>query len=118
MILVIGGFGQGKLSYALSMSGLDSSAVTLDPTSPRPILADLEQWLKTKEQPMDALDSYLAAYPDGIILCAEVGSGVVPMDPSERAWRERVGRTCCALAERAEKVIRLYCGIPTVIKGE
>ena len=66
---------------------------------------------------MPALEAYLRRRPDGVILCDEVGCGVVPMDSADRAWRERVGRTCCALAERADKVVRLYCGIPSMIKG-
>ena len=69
------------------------------------------------EDPWPALNALLAAYPNACLLCDEVGCGVVPMDGGDRRWRERVGRTCCALAERAERVIRLYCGIPTIIKG-
>ena len=36
----------------------------------------------------------------------------------ERAARERAGRLCCLLAERADTVVRVFCGIPKVIKGE
>ena len=118
MELIIGGIGQGKLRYALASSGLDEAAVTYDPTVPRPIFAGLETWLKTHDDPMPALEALIAACPEVRILCAEVGSGVVPMDKGERVWRERVGRTCCHLAEAACKVTRLYCGIPSVIKGE
>ena len=67
---------------------------------------------------MPVLERLLEDRPDVVILCNEVGSGVVPMDREERAWRERVGRTCCALAEQAERVERLFCGIPTVLKGD
>ena len=68
--------------------------------------------------PLAALEAYLRRRPDAVILCDEVGCGVVPMDRTDREWRERVGRTCCYLAERAERVIRVYCGIPMVLKGE
>mgnify|MGYP001625006053 CR=1 FL=1 len=37
--------------------------------------------------------------------------------PDERAAREAAGRLSCLLAERAETVIRVFCGIPTVLKG-
>jgi adenosylcobinamide kinase/adenosylcobinamide-phosphate guanylyltransferase len=42
--------------------------------------------------------------------------GVVPMDAWERIWRERVGRTCGKLASQATRVVRMVCGIPTIIK--
>ena len=118
MNLVIGGAGQGKLAWALAMTGLDGSAVSRTPADPRPILAGLETWLRDETNPMPALERFLAQRPGAVILCDEVGCGVVPMDREDRAWRERVGRTCCALAERADCVIRLYCGIPSILKGE
>ena len=53
-----------------------------------------------------------------LVIATEVGGGVVPADPAERAWRERAGRLSCQLAERAEVVVRVLCGIPKVMKGE
>ena len=53
-----------------------------------------------------------------ILICDEVGCGVVPVEPAQRARREAVGRLCCRLAERAERVERIFCGLPMVLKGE
>ena len=53
---------------------------------------------------------------DAVIL-ALVGSGVVPMRAEDAQWRERAGRLGCALAARADVVVRMTCGIPQVIKG-
>ena len=53
---------------------------------------------------------------DQIIVCNELGCGVVPMDAFERAWRERTGRLGCELAKQAEAVYRVTCGIGTRIK--
>ena len=36
----------------------------------------------------------------------------------ERAAREAAGRLACLLAARADCVVQLFCGIPTVLKGE
>ena len=58
----------------------------------------------------------LAQEPDTIIVCNELGCGVVPMDAFDRAWRERTGRLTCALAAQAEAVYRVTCGIGTRIK--
>ena len=54
--------------------------------------------------------------PNAIVTCDEVGCGVVPMDKEDRSWRERVGRTCCRLAERASAVYRVTCGLGVRLK--
>ena len=53
-----------------------------------------------------------------VVIASEIGGGVVPVDPEQRAGREAAGRLGCLLAARADTVIRVFCGIPTVIKGE
>ena len=52
------------------------------------------------------------------VTASEVGGGVVPLDPGEREARERAGRLACLLAARADTVVRVFCGIPRVLKGE
>ena len=42
---------------------------------------------------------------------------MVPVEPEQRTWREAVGRLCCRLAQRAERVERIFCGLPMVLKG-
>ena len=42
----------------------------------------------------------------------------MPLDPAEREARERAGRLACLLAARADVVVRVFCGIPKVLKGE
>lgn len=55
--------------------------------------------------------------PSITVIVTEIGSGIVPLDREERDWREETGRACCVLAEFADLVIRVTCGIPTAIKG-
>ena len=52
-----------------------------------------------------------------VVISTEVGGGVVPTDPAERAAREAAGRLNCLLAKRADRVIRVFCGLPMVLKG-
>lgn len=54
--------------------------------------------------------------PDIILVSDEVGYGVVPVDAFERAYREAVGRVCTELASFSTRVIRVICGVGTVIK--
>ena len=53
-----------------------------------------------------------------VVIATEVGGGVVPVDPTERENREKAGRLSCLLAERADTVIRVQCGLPQVLKGK
>ena len=54
--------------------------------------------------------------PDAVIVADEVGSGVVPMDAGDRAFREAVGRALCVIAQHARQVTRVVCGIGVRIK--
>ncbi len=53
-----------------------------------------------------------------VFLCDELGNGIVPIDPDERQWREVVGHILRAIADEANEVLRIFCGIPEVIKKE
>ena len=57
-----------------------------------------------------------AERPDAVVVTNEVGSGVVPIDPGERAWREAVGRALCVIAQAADQVVYVTCGIGVRIK--
>lgn len=52
-----------------------------------------------------------------VVISTEVGGGVVPADAEERAFRESAGRLSCLLAERADVVVRVCCGLPQFLKG-
>ena len=51
-----------------------------------------------------------------VVIAREIGSGVVPMDAGERAWRERHGRLLRRLAQQAGSVRRVFCGLTEVLK--
>ena len=78
-------------------------------------IAEVQQ-LAAQAENLETLADELSAYD--IIISTEVGGGVVPVDPAERAAREAAGRLACLLAARADCVVQLFCGIPTVLKGE
>ena len=52
-----------------------------------------------------------------VVIATEVGGGVVPTDARQRYEREMAGRLACLLAERADTVIRVCCGLPVCLKG-
>lgn len=51
-----------------------------------------------------------------VVIATEVGGGVVPIDREERAAREAAGRLSCLLAQRAQRVVRVFCGLPMELK--
>jgi adenosylcobinamide kinase / adenosylcobinamide-phosphate guanylyltransferase len=53
-----------------------------------------------------------------IIIGDEVGSGVVPMEPIDREWRDETGRVYQLLAKHAHRVTRIWAGIPQELKRE
>lgn len=54
--------------------------------------------------------------PAAIIICNEIGYGIVPMDKTDRLYRETVGRCLCRLAAYSERVVRVVCGLGMKIK--
>ena len=69
--------------------------------------------LTRQEAPEAALPLLLAAEA---LISREIGSGVVPIDAGERAWRERHGRLLRQLAEQAGHVYRIFCGLTEELK--
>lgn len=122
MILVIGGAGQGKLRYAMAEWGISREEVATDFKNAETarIFYDFQQAvqksLQAGEDPAEKLEFLIAANPELIVLCDEVGCGVVPMDREERIWRETVGRLCCRMAQCARRVDRVFCGVPMRLK--
>ncbi len=114
MILVVGSAGSGKLEYVMSL-GYMKDDLSEDIAADKPVLIALEQAVaRDPEGCMAQLDAIAARQ---VVVCNEVGSGVIPAEPAERAAREQTGRLCILLARRADKVVRMVCGIPTVLKG-
>ena len=71
-----------------------------------------------RQQALDTLkmEADAVMLGEAVVTANEVGGGVVPMDPEERAWREACGRALCVLAGHADQVTRVVCGIGVRIK--
>lgn len=115
MILIVGGEGAGKRTFAKSMGYEDDDMADACLDS-LPVVFHVERMVFDCPEKADVL--YEALLTKEVVICNEVGSGVIPMELSERMGREAVGRLCVRLAEKADTVVRMVCGIPSVIKGE
>lgn len=114
MIFIIGGLASGKRDYVKKAYGYqdkDMADATLDG---RPVLFNLQKLVAERPEASDDLLTVLLE--KSIVICNEVGSGVVPVDKKERIAREATGRLCVNLAAHAEKVLRVCCGIPQILK--
>lgn len=112
MILVIGGIASGKRTYVRSL-GYTDEQMSPELAADAPVLLALEELLH--HGPLSEQDMQAVLAKD-VVVCCEVGSGVVPIDADERTWRELVGRTCAKLATEAEQVVRMVCGIPLQLR--
>ena len=110
MILVTGPLFSGKQEYICSV--LNWSQEDFREKGIRDVQ---ELAARTEEDQLEALAGRLSEFE--VVLSTEVGGGIVPVDPVERKARERAGRLSCLLAQKAETVVRVCCGLPIVIKG-
>lgn len=131
MILIIGGFAQGKLHYVKQryVHCEDGREVTvLDGTLELPaetgalqvIVNHLHRYIREQLQqgtdPEVMIENFGKEHPDCILICDEIGNGIVPMEAEERTYRERIGRILEQLAAQADEVVRVVCGIGQKIK--
>ncbi|MBO4862675.1 MAG: bifunctional adenosylcobinamide kinase/adenosylcobinamide-phosphate guanylyltransferase [Firmicutes bacterium] len=134
MELVTGGAFQGKLDYAIKEYGFTDADVCecaedAEPDFAAPCICHYERYvmrcLREGKAPRtdfaevsDAPETADGANPASpkVIIMDDIFCGVVPADPELRAWRELCGRTLTALSQKADKVTRLFCGIPKTLK--
>ncbi len=114
MILVIGATASGKRVYVESL-GYTSEQISAAVLDEKPVLDKLQDLVM--QDPEKALDLLPELLKKEVVICDEVGSGVIPIDARERSMREQSGRLCILLAKEAQSVVRLVCGIAQQIKG-
>ena len=76
----------------------------------------VKRWIKQGKSWEELASLMLEENRDLILICDEIGCGLVPVDAFEREYRESTGRIMNALAEQAERVDRVVCGIGRRIK--
>ncbi|BDH62220.1 hypothetical protein MTP04_23500 [Lysinibacillus sp. PLM2] len=53
-----------------------------------------------------------------ICICTDFGRGIVPIDKKERKLRDTCGRLYQKLFQESSSVIRIWYGIPQILKGD
>ena len=122
MIFVIGPLFSGKQDYIMQALGWsETDFLEKAVRDVQNLAAEAVEAVETSHSPLDDLQEKLRSLADRlsqkeVVIATETGCGVIPLDPRERRNREAAGRLSCLLAERAETVVRVCCGIPQVLK--
>lgn len=130
MELYIGGYAQGKLAYVLREKNLENGVVfdgadgiwedAVKNCGTKKVFYHFETWVRRGielGQPVeDEVKKLLEHYPDFCFISDEVGNGIVPLEPFEREYRERLGRILCLLAQRSTRMERILCGMGQRLK--
>ena len=126
MIFIFGGAYQGNLDYALENYKLtekdvhhcdmESMVLNFD----RKVIDNLDRFvlacIKEDVNAKECLEDNIDKLRDKIIICDDISQGVVPIDKTERAWREMTSRCMTYLGQEADEVVRIFCGIGNKIK--
>lgn len=121
-VLIIGGAHQGKRALAERLFSLcesdfvDGETCSLTDIQATRAVDGLHRY--TRRQDDWNAQALLDALQGKIILCDEIGCGVVPFEKAQDDWREQTGRLLCDLAAQADLVVRVYAGIGQAIKGQ
>lgn len=129
MKLITGGAYQGKLDFALKTFKLAREDVYVcsqycPSVDFRPCIYELEEFslsivtLNDGPEPLEYFRQHKSEWNNSIIIATDISCGVVPMDALEREWREAHGRLMNYLSGEADTVIRLFLGIPEILKGK
>ncbi len=71
---------------------------------------------KSAEEIKTEVEEKIRGNQELVIISDETGCGIVPVDKNDRHCRELTGRLLCLIAEQAENVFRITCGIANAIK--
>ncbi len=124
MVMFTGGAYQGKTAYVMRNFNIDESDIA-DGRSCNIEALKTARCIKNYHELVKRLGDDCISFTENlcksnnsaVIIIDEIGCGIVPMEKSERVWRENVGRCGCIIAANSETVVRMVCGLPSVIKG-
>ena len=125
MIFIFGGAYQGKLDYAREKYHIKDDEICFCTEEDKPnfnkkVIYNLEKFIfgcvKRGQEAKDILAENKDLLDDKIIIAEDISQGIVPLDATERQWREMSGRTLLYIGQNASEVIRIFCGLPHKIK--
>lgn len=123
MHVILGGRFQGKHAYAQKLyphfpavSDLARSN-TLAPGLVVNVHLGVRRLLVEGEDVSSFFAENLSLLRQCVILCEEIGGGIIPVDAFDRQWRDETGRVYQYLAAEADTVDRVFAGLALRLKG-
>ncbi len=125
MELIIGGAFQGKTDFAKeSLSVLENDIFICHkdsaPKFDKKCITHLEQFsywcVEHSYEPAEYFFEHAGDISNKVIISDDISCGVVPINKTERAWREANGRLLIKLSKKAEHVTRIFCGLSQRLK--
>ena len=125
MELIIGGAYQGKTEYAKAAFGLDDGDIFVcdkdgNVDFDKRCISHIERFsfwcVEHGIEPADYFFEHAENAENLIVISDDISCGVVPIDKTERAWREANGRLLIRLSKESEHVTRVFCGLSQRLK--
>lgn len=125
MELIIGGAFQGKTEYAKENLGISDGDIFVcqkdfAPELDKKCISHIERFsfwcVEHGIEPSEYFFEHAENIDDMIIISDDISCGVVPINKTERAWREANGRLLIKLSKKAEHVTRIFCGLSQRLK--
>lgn len=127
MIMITGGAFQGKRDCLKRLYGftdneiLSGSECRFDDVFTAAAIADYHELVRRliaeNISVTEFTEKLCRENPNAAVIINEIGCGIIPIEKSERIYREQVGCAGCVIAANCDTVIRVFCGIPEAIKG-
>lgn len=126
MKLILGGAFQGKKEYVMEHLEIskeqimDGKTASYEAIFTCVCMDHFHEWVRARLNDgitLDGLEEKIMEKNPGLVLITnELGYGVVPVEAFDRMYRETTGRVCTRLAAKSSCVVRVVCGIGTVLK--
>lgn len=125
MELIIGGAFQGKTAFVKENFGISDEDILVcekesETNFDKKCITHLERFsywcVEHGFEPSEYFYEHAENISDKIIVCDDISCGVVPINKTERAWREANGRLLIKLSKDSEHVTRVFCGLSQRLK--
>ncbi len=124
MILVFGGAYNGKLEFVKEKYDISNEEIFFCEDEnlefEKKVICGLHMLTRAcilkKLDSLEQLKNNMELLQGKIIICDEINSGIVPMEKSDRDWREATGRILQFLSKNSSEVYRIFFGIEEKIK--
>ena len=124
MHLIIGGAYQGKKTFAKEKYGFRNIHMFIcmkdEIDFSYPCVANFEVFtygcVERGEDPVEYFKLHRDEWEDAVLICRDISAGMVPVNATERKWRECHGKLCQYLSKEASQVSRIFCGLEQRLK--